>query len=205
MVEGQLDPAAALALLESQERRVRAALDPGLALTFLTWGMAWLVGFGSIWWQVREQSPYLGPQGAVAGLFAVLLTAAAIFTGWRTQRAVAGIGGESARRGRLYGLAWLAGPLALFATFAALGRAGAAAPVLGVLGACGPLLVVGLMYLFGAACFGSRPMGVLGAWLLVLAACIGFTGPVIAAGLAALLAGGGFLVTAAVVARRGRR
>lgn len=203
MSDSQFDPAEAMALLGHEERRVRAALDPGLPLTFLAWGVAWLVGFGGIWWQVRGQEPYTGPQGVTAILFAVLLTAAAIFTGWRTQRAVAGIGGKSARRGHLFGAGWFAGFLALFAILGALSRLGATADVMGVLGVCGPLLVVGLMYLFGAACFGSQPMAGLGSWMLALAAGLGFAGPVTAAGLAALLAGGGFLLTALVATRRG--
>ena len=201
MAEEPLDPDVAMVLLQEQERRVRTALDPGLPLTLLVWGIAWSVGFGSIWWQVRAQTLYQGPQGAVAGLFAALLTSAGIFTAWRTQRAIAGIAGETARRGRLFGISWCAGLIALFVSFTALGRAGATPSVLGVLGVCGPLLVVGLMHLFGAAAFGSRVMAVLGGWLLVLAASLGYAGPVAAAGLTALLAGGGFLVAAAFAAR----
>lgn len=204
MADRNLDPAEAMALLEGQERRVRRALDPGEGFSYLMWGAAWMIGFGVIWWQVFGQDPYTGPGRLAAGLFAILLTAAAVLSGWRTQRALAGIGGESARRGRLYGLGWSAGLLALFAILAALGRVDAPAPVLGVLGVCGPLLVVGLMYIFGAACFGSRSSAALGVWLLVLAAVVGFTGPVVAAGLAALLGGGGFFV-AAVLAGRGLR
>lgn len=204
MADRDLDPAEAMALLEGQERRVRRALDPGVGFSYLVWGTAWVIGFGAIWWQALGQNPYAGPGPLVAGLFAVLLTAAAVLSGWRIQRASAGIGGESARRGRLHGLGWSVGLLALFAILAALGRVGAPAPVLGVLGVCGPLLVVGLMYIFGAACFGSRSSAALGVWLLVLAAVVGFTGPVVAPGLAALLGGGGFFV-AAVLAWRGLR
>ena len=79
----------------------------------------------------------------------------------------------------------------------ALGNAGATPGVLGILGVTGALLVVGLMYLFGAALWGVRPMGALGCWLLVLAAGVGFAGPVTATLAGSVLGGGAFLATAA--------
>lgn len=56
--EQPFDAAAALALLTSQERRVRSALDVRLHESLLAWGLALGVGLGVIWWQVRDQRPY---------------------------------------------------------------------------------------------------------------------------------------------------
>lgn len=198
------DAAAALAVITSQERRVRAALDVRLHESLLAWGLALGVGLGVIWWQVRDQRPYAGPPGWALALLGVLLIAAMALTGIRTAQASAGVGGDADWRGRVFGLGWGLGFLAHFALIGALGRAGAEPEVLGIFSTCGSLAVAGLMYLFGAAAWGSRPMAVLGAWLLLVAASAGFAGPVGAAGLAALLAGSGFVVVAGwLIAQRG--
>lgn len=124
---GRFDAAEAAWLLEAQARTVRAALDVRLPEQLAAWGVAWLVGLGAMWLEVRAQHPYLS------------------------------------------------------------------------------LLVAGLMYLFGAALWGVRPMAVLGGWLLVLTAGVGVAGPVAATLLGAVLGGGAFLATAGWlwVGRRG--
>lgn len=193
---GSLDPADALRLLDDQERSVRRALDVRLHEQLAAWGVAWLVGLGLIWWQVRGQRPYAGPTALGGVVFGVLLVLAGAVTGWRTWQATSGIGGDAGWQGTIFGAAWGLGFLAHFGVIGALGRAGAGPEVIGILSVTGSLLIVGLMYLFGAASWGVRPMAALGGWLVLLASAVGFAGPVGATLLAALLGGGAFLLTA---------
>lgn len=192
----EFDPADALRLLADQEAKVRAALDVRLHEQFAAWGLAWVFGLGVIWLQVRRQEPYAGPTAATAAFFGILLLIAGALTAVRTRQATAGISGSSDWQGSLYGVGWGLGFLAHFALAGALVRAGAPATAMGVQGVVGSLVVVGLMYLFGAAVWGVRPMAVLGAWLLIVAAGAGFAGPVTAALIGAVLGGGGFLAAA---------
>ncbi|GAA1788047.1 hypothetical protein [Nostocoides veronense] len=198
------DPAEALALLQVQEDRVRVAFDTRLHEQLGAWGVALLVGLGGIWLQVRGQEPYVGPGAASGILFSVLLAAAAAVTAWRTQQATAGIAGASSWQGGLYGAGWALGFVGYFAILGAIARADAPPPAIGVFATCGPLLITGLMYLFGAALWGVRPMAALGAWLVLVASGAGFAGPVGAVLVGAVLGGGGLLVAASwlLMARR---
>lgn len=197
MSDDRFDPAEARWLLGAQERTVRQALDVRLPEQLASWGLAWFVGLGAIWLQVRGQQPYVGPGPAAAIVFAALLALVGVVTGRLTWSATSGIGGNAGRQGSLYGAGWGLGFAALWGLLGALGNAGATPGVLGILGVTGALLVVGLMYLFGAALWGVRPMGALGCWLLVLAAGVGFAGPVTASLAGSVLGGGAFLATAA--------
>ena len=190
------DPAVAMALLTEQQRRIRSAFDVRLHESLAAWGLAWLVGPGGVWLQVRNQHPYEGPRGLTAAAFAGLLLLAGAHTAWRTVQATRGIGGPAGWRGAVYGARWGGGFLVLFSMLSAFARAGAPHEVTGTLGTCDALLVVGLMYLCGAALWGVRPMAALGGWLLALAVVAAFSFPVTAALLAAVLGGGGFLITA---------
>lgn len=192
------DPMQALRVADEQARRVRASLDVRLHEQFAVWGLAWLVGLGLMWLEIRTQSPYAGPTARSGVPFGVLLLIAGAFTGLRIRQATVGLGGaDEDWRGAMTGLGWGLGFLGYFGLSGALARAGAEPAILGIVGVVVPLLVVGLNYIFGAAVWGARPMGALGAWMLVLAAAAGFTGPVTATLLGAVLGGGAFLVAAA--------
>lgn len=121
-----------------------------------------------------------------------------------TRRATRGIGGDAAVQGLMFGLSWLVGFAALFAIQSGLARQGASAEVLGLVGAGGPMLVVGLVYLGGAAIWRDWTMFVLGAWLALLAAVGVMTGPVTLLLIDAVGGGVGFLLAAAWVRSRRR-
>lgn len=175
--------------------RLGAVLGIGSVLAALV-TVAAAIGIGVIWLQERRQEPYAGPTAATAAFFGILLVLAGALTAVRTRQATAGISGSSDWQGSIYGFGWGLGFLAHFALAGALVRAGAPATAMGVQGVVGSLVVVGLMYLFGAAVWGVRPMAVLGAWLLIVAAGAGLAGPVTAALIGAVLGGGGFLAAA---------
>lgn len=199
----ELDPAQALALIESESGRVRRALDVRLPLQLLAWGVAWCIGFGVLWWDVRGQHPFTGPGVAAAVVFSVLLIAAATVTGVVTRAATRGRGGRSARQGRDLGIFWGAGFTGFFVFAGGLGRAGLDPEAAGLLFAGGSVVITGLAYLAMAAVFGGAVERTLGIWLLVLVAGGVWAGPVTLNLLIAVLGGGAFLVAAALVRRRG--
>lgn len=199
-----LDPEAAAALIDGELVRTHAALDQRLHEQLAAWGVAWLVGLGLIWWQVRTQTPYTGPAGWPAAIFAVLLVLAMTLTGLRIGRATRGVRGDRSLRGALYGCTWLLGFAALYALIAALALTGATPEVVGLVATCGAMATTGLLFAAGAAVTGVRALMVLGVWLVLLAGIAGFTGPVTATAIEAIGGGGGLLVAALVLAVRRR-
>ena len=104
--------------------------------------------------------------------------AAVVVTVVVVVRATRGVRGGSETRGRMYGWSWLVGFGVLFGINAALRHAGAGPAVTGVLGAAGPVFVVSLIYVVGAAVWLDRVMFGLGVWLAAVAVVGGWTGPV---------------------------
>jgi hypothetical protein len=202
--EEGLDPRAAAALLQATTEQTRRSLEVSRVPLYLSWGLAWLVGLGAMWLSVRDQHPYQGPSGGAGAVLGLLVAAAIAVTVVTVHRATHGLEGGSAVQGRMFGLAWPIGYGTLFALEGALAHAGASDTVLGLVGAAGPVLVTGLIYLVGAAVWADRPMFATGAWLALVAAVGGYTGPVGMLLLGAVAGGGGFLVTAAYLLRRGR-
>lgn len=201
----ELDPAVALALIDAESDRVRRALDVRLPVQLLVWGVAWCVGFGTLWWDVRRQQPFTGPGVFSAVVFSVLLIAAAVVTGVVTQAATRGRGGRSVRQGRDLGIFWGAGFTAFFVFAGGISSVGLDPAAAGLLFAGGSVILTGLAYLAMAAVFGGAVERALGSWLLLLVAAGVWAGPVTLNLLIAVLGGGAFLVAAVVTWRRGLR
>lgn len=202
--DNRMDARAAAALLQQTQEHARDELRIRLPPLYAAWGVAWLVGLGGMWLSVRGQRSYRGPAAGSVVLLAVLIAAAVVVTMVIVARATSGIEGPSALQRRIYGASWPIGFAALFAIEGALAQHGASGEVTGILGAAGPLLVTGLIYLLAAAIWLDRSMFALGAWLALAAAAGAWTGPVTVLLVEALAAGGGFLLAAALLARRHR-
>lgn len=200
-----MDPASALELIEAEGRRIRKALDPRLPWQLLSWGLAWLIGAGALWLDVRDQRPYVGPGGLSAGVFVALLAVAGLVTGVTVAQGTAGVGGRAARTGHRIGLVWGLGWLSFMACGAAVVKEGAAPAVAGVLYAAGAHLVTGLIYAMSGAVWDDPVQVWLGCWLTILAGIAGFFGPVGVLLVEALGGGGGFLVAAWWARRRSVR
>lgn len=197
-----LDPHTAAAIIKQAQDHARDEFAVRQPRLYAAWGVAWLIGPGTMWLSVLGQHPYRGPAGWSVAVLAVLLVAAIAVTMITTGRATRGIGGTSARQGTLFGLSWPAGFAALFLIEGALSHAGASSAVMGVVGAAGPLLVTGLIYVVAAAIWVDLTMFGLGIWLLAVAAAGAWAGPAGALAVGALAGGGGFLVMAAFLSRK---
>ena len=200
-------PAAAAAILAGLERdraRAAAALEPDARLLYATWGTAWSVGFGFMFAARWPQSPVDVPAGVAGAVFGLLLAAAVVVTAVHLGRTMSGLRGESSSTGMMLGWAWLLG----FGTFAALmagvGRAGADEMLLDLLWPTGSGLVVGLLYVATGAMWSDRVQFRLGAWIL-LSSGAGALAGVPGVYLVMSVAGGGFLLAAAVIALVSRR
>lgn len=205
------DPADAQAIF-NEEPRLALRLHADSALLFLTWGIAWLLGYLLLWWTVRAEpvapgpaataDPVLPPGWAFVG-YGLLLAAALAITGIHLGRRSAGMRGATAAAGTLYGLSW---PVAFLAVFLAIGAQvslGAPTAALAAMASTVPCIIVGTLYMAGAAAFRERGWFLLGAWIAVVAGAAGFAG-LPGTYLVMATAGGGGMVVAGIGALLGR-
>ena len=200
-----LDPAAGAALVAAQRARVLAATDVDGRLLFGVWGAAWLLGFGALY-LVSGDRPVIDGDPAVAGwLFAGVLVAAMVVTTVHVGRRTAGVHGTSAVQGAMYGWAWSLGFLGVFALASALRAAGAEPVVVQAAMTVASPLLVGVLYMAGAAIWQDRTQFALGAWILVVTVVAAFVGLPHMLAVMALGGGGGMLAGAMAVAVHRRR
>lgn len=200
-----LDPQSAMDLVETTSRAATRSLRVDDSLLFLAWGAAWILGYGATFLSIRNQDPYHGPAAWAYVVLAASLGLAAVFTGVTVSRTSRGIAGASATSGLMYGLSWPVGFVTLFSLEGAIAKAGASDAVQGLVGAAGPALLVGVIYVVGAAIWRSTTMFALGAWLCLVVAIGGYAGVVGFAGLMAVAGGGGFVLAGTVMLVRARR
>lgn len=199
------DAAAAARLVTATENSMGQALDVRPGAQYLAWGLAWLLGLGTMWINSLLQNPYSGPAGWTTIVLVVLLVMAMIVTAVSTTRATKGLGGVNAFRGRVFGIAWGVGWAGLWLGIFALSLHGLSPETMGFLTGAGSIGLTGLIYLLGSGLWGDRVMTGLGVWLVAVAVVGTFAGPIWLLGLGALAGGGGFLAAAALArSRRGR-
>jgi hypothetical protein len=195
-----MDAAQAAVIMQEAGQRARRQFQVRHRGTFTLWGLALLLGYGTMWLAVRGQRPFHGPEPAAFAVVA-LIANASVMAGMAEARADSGVGGLSAVRRRVHSLAVLAGLAAMFALEGALSRAGADRAVIGVFEASAPILVAGLFYLTASSVWLDWPVFGLGLWLLVVAAVGCFAGPAGVWGVDALAAGLAYLLMAAIEPR----
>lgn len=203
--EAPLDPGASAVLIAEQRARVAEATDVDGRLLFGLWGLAWLIGFGALY-AVSGDRPLVDaePGGAVA-LFTVILLAAMVVTAVHVGRRTSGIHGDSAVQGAMYGWSWFLGFGGMFALASALAGAGAEPEVIQTAMTIGPPVLVGVLYMAGAAIWQDRTQFALGAWILVVTMVAAFVGLPGMLAVMALAGGGGMLAGAVAVGMRRRR
>jgi hypothetical protein len=176
--EGELEPRAAVALLDQATRRAQRQFDPRPPLLVLLGAVLFPVAFGAVWWSVRGQHPYDGPAAwALVVLYAIVI-------GWSVvvvivhRRVRAGIGGRSRERQKLEGAAFGVAWLAVYVLQEALHHAGAGhAIVYGIYPATAPFIVVGAAAAaYAAAREDGRQVG-LAIAVVALGAGAAFAGP----------------------------
>lgn len=211
-----LDPAESLRLIGELHTRTRSAVAPDDRLLFGVWGLAWLVGYLSLWFSATDDLsgfPWnleaVSPSTPAYLVFAGALTLAVVFTIVHTLRRSAGLRGVSARAGALYGWSWPIAFSAFSFVIGGLASAGASGTVIALASNAFASTIVGLLYLGGGIAFRDRGLYILGVWILLVGAFATLAGVPLTYLVMAGLGGGGFLLMGLIdhvllVRRRGR-
>jgi hypothetical protein len=203
--DAPLDPAASAALIDAQRARVAVETDVDGRLLFGAWGVAWLLGFGALF-LVAGDEPVVDVERGYAGLFfAAVLVAAMVVTAVHLARRTAGVRGTSATQGAMYGWSWFVGFGGLTVLSLALGRAGANEDVMATTWTIAPPLLVGVLYMAGAAIWQDRTQFALGVWISVVTMVAAIVGGPGMLAVMALAGGGGMIVAAFSTEVRRRR
>ena len=128
----------AAAVVQDARTRARQELVISAPVVYTAWGLVWLLGYGAMWLSVRGQHPYRGPSGvSIAAVFVLAgFAAAAVLV--IANRAVAGIGGQSARYRRIILATWVTGYLILLIVQAGISSS-VSTRALAFVGLAGPL------------------------------------------------------------------
>lgn len=198
-----LDLHTALQLVNSAEDNARRELRGNEALQYLVWGLAWLLGFGTLHgsrfgWLPIDHEPALAAFG-VAILVAIVITI--VLTG-RYSR---GIRGHSSFIGTMYGVSWALGFLVMGTLSGVIVGVVDDFWVRGMLMNGIAILIVGLLYITGGTTFNDKTQSVMGVWFLVVDMVALLSGSQHYLTVFFIFGSGGFLVAAVVEALRRRK
>lgn len=166
--EPAFDPRAALASMNQAAAATRAAIEPNTAVIYFVWAAAYLLGYGLLHGAAFGWLPLAYGTALLIG--GAILLAAVAYSAVAGIRSGSRIRGDSTFAGMAYGMSWTGGFLVVALFSIAISRllAGTDQLVTGWLINSVAILVVGIMYMAGAAIFQDRPMFLLGACFTVL-------------------------------------
>jgi hypothetical protein len=178
---GVLGPREAAALLEETTSQAKRQFDVWPPYLLFIGAVIFLVAFGTAWWSVRGQHPYVGPSGgALATMYGGILVWI-IVVSQVLKRANSGVGGRSAQQRKAYRSGWITVIVAYSAFQGALYHAGAShAIVYGVYPASVPWLFAGTVFVTIGAIREELPALALGIILIAIGLGSAFAGPVAA-------------------------
>ena len=198
----------ALALIRDQQRAVAQDQLGAVPWILAVWGIAWGVGFLTLWSGYEGGNPWFQLPLPIAGtIFGVLLLSAIVASAVLGIRISRGVRGASGFTGAVYGLGWWAGSIAVYLVGVALINAGASAELISLYYPAAYGLVAGLLYFMGAALWRSIDQLVLGTIIIIASTVAPFFGAPTNNLVMAVLGGGSFLVAALVMTlslKRGR-
>ena len=150
--EETVDPREAAVLLFETKRKATVGLEiNSLVLSFLG-ALVLPIGFGILWWSVRNQHPYQGPTVGAIGLFYLLILVIDVVALTTVRRASRGVGGLYKKNRRMLSAIGAVGLIGTFTIMGALDHAHVSHVVVyGIYPATVPLLVGGLIGAVGAA------------------------------------------------------
>ena len=194
-----IDPAEALSIYRDGTARARFASVGNSRLMLVIWGVTWLIGYLCLW--LSSTSRGGEPAAWAYAVFFGLLTAAAVTSTVAGVRASKrdGVVGPSALAAALFGWSWFVafgGGMAMAGFL--VGGYSLSGPVVAVLYNSLAALIVGSLYMAGAAVFKEPPMFVIG----VVFVALGVVGAVVGVPTGYLimgLAGGGLMLLGVVI------
>lgn len=198
-----LPPEQMLALLEDQQRKVDADLLRPIPWLYAIWGVAWLVGFLLLWSAWDGGNPWFRVPGIFAGItFALLTIGAVVASAVMGVRINKGVRGASDFQGMVYGLSWSFTGAAFALVGMGLISNGMSTELASIYFPSAYALMVGTLYLGGAALWRDKGQLVLGLVQLAVASVAPLAGQPNNNLVMALAGGGAFLVAALVVGLR---
>ena len=193
--DGELSPAETLRMIQQQQEAARDATEPDGRLLFAAWGLAWLIGYLTLWITARDTgTPERWAGWVLGGCIVGAMAVSIVHSIART----AGTRGASARTGALYGWTWFLAFTTFGVLLGALGDAGASSEVMAIAANGVACLIVGLMYIAGGLIFEENRMYAVGAWMLVTACLAALAGMPNTYLVMAVAGGGGFLTMVVV-------
>jgi hypothetical protein len=203
--DAPLDPAAMLALSQREQYRVDTIATGSVVWMIAVWGIAWFVGFLVLW---ASKTDVVGIPDALAGTIFGALIIGAMGASWILGARISrGIKRSSSFVGIVYGLSWPIAGTAVGLLGVALQYNGMPSSLSFVFYPAAYSLMVGLLYISGAAIWQSPAQFILGMWILIVGIAAPFAGYPTNLLVMALAGGGGFLLGAvriAIVVRMGR-
>jgi hypothetical protein len=184
-----MSPGEAALIMEQTTRQARRQFNPASPLAALAGASVFLLGYGAVWWSMRDQNPYTGPAGwSIAVLYALIVVNALIGSAV-LRRATSGVGGRAGRQMRGAAVAVAAAGIGAWTVEGALRFLGVSFEIVyGVYGPTVPLIALaavaagvaatrerwpqlGLCVAFIAIASVSTFFGPLGAWGLTGLGC----------------------------------
>jgi hypothetical protein len=198
-----LPPEEMMELLRRQQQRVSQEMMAPIPWLYGIWGVSWMVGFLLLWSATPGGNPWFRVPGALAAiLFAVLIIASLVTSAVFGMRINRGVKGESNFPGAVYGISWSLCGAAFAAVGVGLIANGLTPNLASLYFPSAYALMVGTLYLAGAALWRDRGQLALGVVLLAVGSVAPFFGHPTNNLVMALAGGGAFLVGALVVAVR---
>lgn len=205
-VDESLPPEDMLRLLHEQQDRVRSEFAAPIPWLYAIWGVAWLVGFLLLWSAWPGGNPWFQVPMLVAGIvFAALMLCSIVASAVLGIRIGRGVRGESDFAGAVYGLSWSLCGTAFAAVGVGLISNGLSTELASIYFPSAYALMVGTLYLGGAALWRDKGQLVIGIVMLVVGSIAPFFGAPTNNLVMALAGGGVFLIGALVAARNRRR
>lgn len=187
-------PAEALAAIRSSQESIRQQTRVSSTALFTAWGFAFLIAYSALYIGYSEEAQM--PRTWSMIVLAACVISAMVFTGVHIARRTAGIRGQSARVGAMYGWSWVFCFLFASVIFGGVAAAGAPPLAMSILTNAVSILIVAALYMAGGAIWQEWRMFALGAWFAIIGASAVFVAPPNGYLVQAFGGGGGFLVAA---------
>jgi hypothetical protein len=196
--DAPMSAAEMLELSRVQQQRVADFFETPTLIIVATWGVAWFVGFLALWLG-SPGSPIPVPSEVSGTVFTVLMIAGVATSVVVGSRTGAGVRGRERFEGVVYGMSWAAACFAVPVLGGALLRAGMSPDVAALFYPAAYCIVIGTLYLVGAALWHDRSMIVVGAWILLIGVVAPYFGAPTSYLVMSLAGGGAFVIYAAIL------
>ena len=176
--DAALEPAAMLAIVQREQDGIPRRLARRIPWILLSWGVAWIVGYGMLWLIDGARPAFAVPVPVSVGVFAGVLFAAFVISaviGIRTQRGIRSTAAVTFT-GTVYGITASASFVAMYVFAVGLAANGLSDTLQNIFFPTAFGLVIAIMNLVAGAIWHAVPSVVMGAAFLVVSLVAPFFG-----------------------------